>query len=169
MGHVGVSRHLAATPEALWAIVADPRTWSEWFTVHEGWLDEPPVSLAAGTRLAAKMVTSGVANRIVWTVESIVPPINLVLVGTGLAGLKAQCVFAIAPSGTGSRFTVVGDFAGTLVRGAVVKAVERDGARQVEKSMELLDVLASARGTSAPSATIRRPALRLVHGVGKTA
>lgn len=167
MGHIAVSRHLAAAPDALWAIVADPRTWGEWFTVHDRWLVEPPVSLAAGTRLIGGMFILGVGNRIVWTVESIIAPVSVVLVGTGVAGLTAQCVFSIAPAGTGSRFTVVGDFAGTLVRGPVVKAVEREGVVQVVKSMALLEVLAAGRGPCARTGAFR-PALRLVHGMGPT-
>jgi hypothetical protein len=166
MGHVAVSRHLAADPDALWAIVADPRTWDEWFTVHDRWLIEPPASLAAGTRLTASMFILGVANNIVWTVESIIAPVSVMMVGTGVAGLTAQCGFTIAPTGTGSRFTVVGDFAGTLVRGSVVKAVEREGVAQLVKSMALLEVLASGRETCAR--TGNRPALRLVHGMRRT-
>ncbi|WP_064751520.1 SRPBCC family protein [Mycobacterium sp. URHB0044] len=167
MGHVAVSRHLAAAPDALWAIVADPRTWDEWFTVHGRWLVEPPASLAAGTRLTAGMFILGVANNIVWTVESIIAPVSMMMVGTGVAGLTAQCGFTITPAGTGSRFTVVGDFAGTLVRGSVVKAVEREGVAQLVKSMALLEALASGSEARARAGALR-PALRLVHGLGPT-
>jgi hypothetical protein len=72
MGHVVITRHLAASPAALWSIVIDPRTWGDWFTVHDRWFDHLPASLAEGTGLAAKVVLLGVANRIAWTVESAV-------------------------------------------------------------------------------------------------
>jgi hypothetical protein len=170
MAHVEATRHLAASQDALWATVADPRTWDKWFTVHDRWLHHPPASLAEGTRLTARAVFLGVANWIEWTVQSIVAPTSLVLVGTGVAGLKAQCEFAIAPAGSGSLFTLTGDFAGTPVRGAFVKAIERDGIDHVDRSLQLLDALASATRTSPPpAAEFVRPVLRLVHGGGPKA
>ena len=144
MGRVVVTRHLAATPAELWSIVIDPRTWGDWFTVHDRWLNRLPASLAEGTGLAEKVVLLGVANRMAWTVESVVAPTSLVLVGTGPARSAARCVFAMAPAETGSWFTFAGDLEGTLVRGALVKAVERDCTKQVETSLMLLEALARA-------------------------
>jgi uncharacterized protein YndB with AHSA1/START domain len=83
MGDVEAIRHLAAGPDAVWAAVADPQTWGKWFTVHDRWLGEPATSLAEGTRLAARIVMLGVANRIDWTVASMAAPTRLVLSGTG--------------------------------------------------------------------------------------
>jgi Polyketide cyclase / dehydrase and lipid transport len=164
MGQVVVTRHLAATPAELWSIVIDPRTWGDWFTVHDRWLNCLPASLAEGTGLAAKVVLLGVANRMAWTVESVVAPTSLVLVGTGSARLAARCVFAMGPAETGSWFTFAGDLEGTLVRGALVKAVERDCAKQVEMSLTLLEALAAPPRTGAPKITEPvRPRLRLVH------
>jgi hypothetical protein len=164
MGHVVVTRHLAATPAELWSIVIDPRTWGDWFTVHDRWLNCLPASLAEGTGLAAKVVLLGVANRMAWTVESVVAPTSLVLVGTGPARLAARCVFAMGPAETGSWFTFAGDLEGTLVRGALVKAVERDCTKQVEMSLMLLEALAAPPRTGAPKITeSARPRLRLVH------
>lgn len=169
MAHVEATRHLAAGRDAIWATVADPQTWDTWLTVHDRWLNHPPASLAEGTRLAARVVMLRVANRIEWRVKTIVAPTCLVLVGTGAAGLKVQCGFAIAPAGSGSRCTLAGDFAGTLVRGALVKAIERDAIKHVDRSLGLLDALASATRTSPPpAAEFVRPVLRLVHGVGPT-
>jgi hypothetical protein len=150
MGHVVVTRHLTATPAELWSIVIDPRTWGDWFTVHDRWLNRLPASLAEGTGLAAKVV--------------LVAPTSLVLVGTGPARLAARCVFAMGPAETGSWFTFAGDLEGTLVRGALVKAVERDCAKQVEMSLMLLEALAAPPRTLAPRITESvRPRLRLVH------
>lgn len=164
MGHVVITRHLAAPPAALWSIVVDPRTWGDWFTVHDRWFDHLPASLAEGTGLAAKVVLLGVANRIAWTVESAVAPTSLVLVGAGPARLAARCVFAIAPAETGSWFTFSGNLEGALVRGALVKAVERDCTKQVETSLMLLEALASPTRWHPPeSRRSGRPALRLVH------
>jgi hypothetical protein len=154
MGHVEATRRLGATPHALWTTLTDPRTWDTWFTVHDRWLGAPPVSLEEGTRLTGKVVMLGVTNRIEWTVASAAVPRNLVLAGTGRAGMRVGCAFGIAPAGRGSRFTVAVDFRGALIGGAVVKTIERDALEQVEIGLKRLDALASARHIGASA---RRP------------
>ncbi|NTY61091.1 type II toxin-antitoxin system Rv0910 family toxin [Mycolicibacterium sphagni] len=144
MGHIEATRDLAASPEALWAIISDPQTWDQWFTVHDRWLEEPPETLTSGVRLTAKLVMLNMANKIEWTVRSVEAPSTLALGGTGMAGVKADFAFRIEPITTGSRFTVTGDFEGALVKGALAKAVEKDGAKQLDKTLAKLDELASA-------------------------
>lgn len=144
MGHIEASRTLSATPDALWVTVANPSTWGEWFTVHDKWMEEPPATLTVGTRLSAKIVMLGMANKIDWTIESVEAPSRLVLTGTGMAGVKATFEFTIVPEGAGSTFTVAGDFEGALVKGALAKAVEKDGVKQLDRSLDALDTLASA-------------------------
>ena len=144
MGHIEASKDLAAAPDTLWATVADPHSWDKWFTVHERWLEDPPATLAPGAKLTAKIVMLGMANKIEWAIESVDAPHSLVLAGTGMAGVKARFAFTIAPEGTGSKFTVTGDFEGALIKGAMAKAVEKDGLKQLDKSLEQLNALASA-------------------------
>lgn len=144
MGHIEASRDLTATPDALWTTVSDPNTWSEWFTVHEKWMEEPPAVMTEGTKLSAKIVMLGMANKIDWTIEEVDAPSRLVLSGTGMAGVKATFEFHIEPVDGGSRFTVSGDFAGALIKGALGKAVEKDGRKQLDKSLDALDAMASA-------------------------
>lgn len=143
MGHIEATRDLSANPEALWATVANPNTWGEWFTVHDKWMEEPPAVLTEGAKLSAKIVMLGMANKIDWTIGTVEAPTRLVLTGTGMAGVKATFEFSITPEGEGSRFTVTGDFEGALVKGALAKAVEKDGAKQLDKSLDALDAMAS--------------------------
>ncbi len=144
MGHIEATRELTASPEALWETVSDLGNWDKWFTVHEKWLEEPPATLTPGAKLTAKIVMLGMANKIEWTIESVDAPSRLVLSGTGMAGVKAQFTFVIEPAGGGSKFTVSGDFEGALIKGALGKAVEKDGVKQLDKTLEQLDTLASA-------------------------
>lgn len=145
MGHIEATRTLAASPESLWATVSDPTTWDKWFTIHDRWLSEPPATLTAGSQLTAKIVMLGMANKIEWTIVSVDAPNRLVLGGTGMAGVKAEFGFTIEPEADGgSKFTVAGDFDGALIKGALGKAVEKDGIKQLDKTLEQLDALASA-------------------------
>ena len=149
MGHIEATRELSASPEALWATVSDLPNWDKWFTVHEQWLEQPPATLTEGTKLTAKIVMLGMANKIEWTLQSVDTPRSLVLGGTGMAGVKAQFTFTIESAGSGSTFTVLGDFDGALIKGALGKAVEKDGIKQLDKTLDQLDALASATTTEA--------------------
>jgi carbon monoxide dehydrogenase subunit G len=144
MGHIEVSRDLAASPEVLWATVSDPNTWNEWFTVHEKWMEEPPATLTPGAKLTAKVVMLGMANKIEWAIETVDAPTTLVLAGTGMAGVTARFEFTVTPVGSGSKFSVAGDFEGALIKGALGKAVEKDGLKQLDKSLDALDEFAAA-------------------------
>ncbi|MEV0293374.1 SRPBCC family protein [Nocardia sp. NPDC050710] len=145
MGHIEATKDVNATPEALWAVVADPQTWDKWFTIHERFMEEPPAVLAEGAKLVAKIVMLGMANKLEWTVVSVDAPSTLTLGGTGMAGVKTEFTFDIRPKGDGgSSIVVSGDFEGALIKGALGKAVEKDGLKQLDKSLEQLDALASA-------------------------
>jgi uncharacterized protein YndB with AHSA1/START domain len=146
MGHIEAARELTANPEALWATVSDLANWGDWFTVHEKWLEEPPAELREGTKLTAKIVMLGMANKIEWTIEAVDAPRSLVFDGAGMAGVKAKFSFTVDPIEDGSMFTVSGDFEGAMIKGALGKAVEKDGVRQLEKTLQQLDALASASG-----------------------
>ncbi|MET8654185.1 MULTISPECIES: type II toxin-antitoxin system Rv0910 family toxin [Nocardia] len=145
MGHIEATKDVNATPEALWAVVSDPQTWAEWFTIHERFLEEPPAALAEGSKLVAKIVMLGMANKLEWTVVSVARPHRLTLGGTGMAGVETEFTFDIRAKGEGgSTIVVSGDFEGALIKGALGKAVEKDGLKQLDTSLEQLDALASA-------------------------
>ncbi|WP_067544025.1 type II toxin-antitoxin system Rv0910 family toxin [Nocardia crassostreae] len=144
MGHIEASKNLNASPEALWAVVSDPQTWDKWFSIHERWIDEPPATLTPGAKLVAKIVMLGMANKIEWVVESVETPNKMVLSGTGMAGVKVQFTFDIQPVDGGSAFSVSGDFEGALIKGALGKAVEKDGLNQLDKTLAALDSVATA-------------------------
>lgn len=144
MGHIEATKQLAVGPEALWNTVCDLSSWDKWFTIHEKWLAEPPATLTPGATLTAKIVMLGMANKIEWTVDKVSAPTSLTLSGTGMAGVKCRFEFSVAPSGDGSQFSVAGDFEGALIKGALGKAVEKDGAKQLEKTLAQLEALAAS-------------------------
>lgn len=144
MGHIEATKNLSASPDALWAIISDVANWDKWFTVHEKWLSDVPETITPGTALTAKIVMLGMANKIEWKIEKMDAPTTFVLSGAGMAGVKALFEFTVEPEGNGSKFTVAGDFEGALVKGALAKAVEKDGAKQLDKTLAQLDALASA-------------------------
>ena len=65
--------------------------------------------------------------------------------GTGMAGVKCAFTFNLEPTGDrAARFTLSGDFEGALIKGALGKAVEKDGAKQLDKTLAQLTGLAVA-------------------------
>lgn len=144
MGHIEATKQLSVSPESLWNTVTDLASWHEWFTIHEKWLQEPPATLTEGAVLTAKIVMLGMANKIEWKIDKVNAPTSLTMSGTGMAGVKCQFEFSVTPSGDGSQFSVAGDFEGALIKGALGKAVEKDGAKQLEKTLAQLEALASA-------------------------
>jgi uncharacterized protein YndB with AHSA1/START domain len=149
VGHIEAEREISAPVDAVWAMIADPSTWGDWFSIHEKWLTEAPATLTPGTRLAAKIVMLGMANKIEWTVDSIEAPRELSMSGTGMANVKCAFTFNLAPVGeSASKFTLSGDFDGALIKGALGKAVEKDGAKQLDKTLARLSELAAAKASA---------------------
>jgi uncharacterized protein YndB with AHSA1/START domain len=149
MGHIEAERELPAPVDAVWAMIADPSTWADWFTIHEKWLSDVPATLTPGTQLAAKIVMLGMANKIDWTVDTIEPPRTLSMSGTGMAGVKCSFTFNLEPAGdAASKFRLSGDFEGALIKGALGKAVEKDGAKQLDRTIEQLSELAASKASA---------------------
>ncbi len=144
MGHIEYKKTLNATPEALWGIVANPGTWGDWFSIHERWMEEPPATLTVGAKLVDKIFMLGMANKLEWVVTALDEPRSLTLGGTGMAGVKVEFTFTITAADAGSELAIAGDFEGALIKGALGKAVEKDGLTQLEKSLTALDELAGA-------------------------
>ncbi|GAA1028479.1 MULTISPECIES: type II toxin-antitoxin system Rv0910 family toxin [Amycolatopsis] len=143
MGHIEKSATLAAPAEKLMGVITDPATWGDWFTIHERWMVEPPAALTAGAALTAKIFMLGMANKIEWVVQE-VSDTRVVLSGTGMAGVKATFSFGLTPAGDSTDVQVSGEFEGALIKGALGKAVEKDGAKQLQASLDKLAALAGA-------------------------
>lgn len=144
MGHIEATNILTASPEAVWKIISNPQTWGDWFTVHAGWIEDAPTTITQGSKLVEKIVMLGMANKLEWTVTDIEESKKLAMSGTGMAGVKVGFAFVIEPDEVGSKFSVIGDFEGALIKGALGKAVEKDFGKQLTKTIAQLDALAAA-------------------------
>jgi len=143
MGHVEATKDLSATPEATWGVISDPQTWDKWFTIHDGWLAEPPATIELGSKLVEKIVMLGMANKLEWDIVAFEAGHKLTMAGAGMAGVKVEFSFVVEPAESGSKFSVIGDFEGALIKGALGKAVEKDFGKQLDKSVQQLDALAT--------------------------
>jgi carbon monoxide dehydrogenase subunit G len=142
MGHVESSKQISATPDQVFAVLTDPSRRADWLTIHAGWLEEPPATVEQGAKLVEKIVMLGMANRIEWNVDELVPGSRVVTSGTGMAGVKVRFEFDVEPDGDGSNTTISGDFEGAMIVGAVGKAVEKDAVANIDTSLDKLAALA---------------------------
>ena len=142
MGHIEKSATLSAPAEKLMGVITDPSTWGDWFTIHERWMVEPPAIMTEGVALTAKIFMLGMANKMEWVVGE-VSPTKLVLTGTGMAGVTAAFSFELTPVGDQTEVQVSGEFQGSLIKGALGKAVEKDGTKQLQASLDKLATLAA--------------------------
>jgi len=138
MGDITRSLDISASPEKIWETIANPLTWENWFTIHSGWMEEPPTALTSGTRLVEKILMLGMKNKLEWTVETVEAPGSLVVAGTGMAGVKTRFAFTLTPSGAATTVTIDGTFTGSMITGALGKAVEKDGDKQLGDSLARL-------------------------------
>jgi carbon monoxide dehydrogenase subunit G len=143
MGNVNVTQALPVAADKLWAAISDPQTWESWLTIHAGWLEEPPATLAEGVTLVEKVVMLGMANKLEWVVESVDPGRSLVIAGSGMAGVKSTFAFGIVPNGDSSTVSIDAEFEGALIVGALGKAVEKDADKNLGASLEKLAAFAS--------------------------
>ncbi|HEX4904760.1 MAG TPA: SRPBCC family protein [Acidimicrobiales bacterium] len=143
MGQITTKRTLPASPEKIWEKIADVAGWDQWLTIHAGWLEAPPAEITVGTRLVEKVVMLGMANKLEWTVEEIIPEQRMTIAGTGMAGVKALFKFSIAPAADGgTEVDIDASFSGSLVVGALAKAVEKDALKNLNDSLDKLASLA---------------------------
>lgn len=143
MGNVNVSKELPVSAEKVWSVLSDPHTWDQWLTIHAGWLEEPPAELAQGTNLVEKVVMLGMANKLEWVVDKFEPGVALTIAGKGMAGVTSLFAFAIEPNGEASKVTIDATFDGSLIVGALGKAVEKDAQKNLDDSLDKLVVAAS--------------------------
>lgn len=160
IGHIDAASHLSAAPAAVWQVLTDPRSWDQWFAVHDSWVAQPPDGLKVGTRLGAKIRMLGITDTLDWVVETIDDGTRMELTGTGLQGLSVRLMFRLSPAGSGSWITASAQFSGALLSPAILDAVEADGVSQLIGSLAGLDALATQA-----QAQQARPQLRLVHSV----
>ncbi|WP_436499270.1 type II toxin-antitoxin system Rv0910 family toxin [Actinokineospora sp. HUAS TT18] len=135
MGSVNASVELAATPDKVWARFADPNSFEKWLTIHTKWKGDVPAEFAVGTKVAEVVTMLGMANTIEWTVQEYAAPSNLVISGTGMAGVQVKFRLSVEPSGTGSVATIDAEFTGQMIVGALGKAVEKDAKANLDKSL----------------------------------
>lgn len=138
MAKVDVTKDIAAQPEKVWEKLANPSTYPEWLTIHDGWRGDVPTEVQQGSTFTEMCTVMGMTNKIDWTVSEYTAPSVLKITGTGLAGAKITFRMFVDADGSGSKAGIDAEFEGQMVVGAIGKAIERSARKEVEASLEKL-------------------------------
>jgi uncharacterized protein YndB with AHSA1/START domain len=141
MAKVELSRELTISPERAWDHASNLDELGDWLSMHQGWRSELPTELAEGTTIVGVAGAKGMRNRVTWTVRRVDPPRLLEITGDGVGGTKYALKMAVAPTKSGSKFTVKIDLGGAPLFGpigmAAARAVKGDIDRSIAKFVEL--------------------------------
>lgn len=144
MGQISAAIDLIASPEKVFEIATDPSQFENWMAIHSSWKGDVPSEFQKGAQIAEVVTMLGMPNTITWNVDEFQVPTRLCLSGTGMAGVKAQIEIDVTPRGDGaSTLSLAATFEGSMIVGALGKAVEKDGMKQLEASLEKFQGLLS--------------------------
>ena len=135
MGQISASLDLAATPETVWELASNPNNFEKWLSLHQKWKGEVPAEFAIGVHVTEVISMMGMPNTITWTVDEYAAPAKLSISGTGMAGVKVAIDLVVTPTDGGSRFDLATTFEGQMIVGALGKAIEKQGAQELENSL----------------------------------
>jgi len=145
MGKVSTTVEIPATPERVWATIADPASYERWLTIHTKWKGDVPETFSEGVKVDEVVTMLGMANTISWTVQEFEAPSKLTISGTGMAGVQSTFTMMVESDGNGgSTASIAAEFEGQMVVGALGKAVEKDAQANLEQSLANLSQLVAA-------------------------
>lgn len=135
MGSISASVELPAAPEKVWTEFSNPNNFEKWLTIHTKWKGDVPAEFSQGSHATEVVTMLGMPNTITWTVDEYDAPSALSISGTGMAGVKVRFDLRVAATGNGSTATIDAEFEGQMIVGALGKAVEKDGKKNLDESL----------------------------------
>jgi uncharacterized protein YndB with AHSA1/START domain len=137
---------IAAPPETVYDVLADPTCLSEWVTIQEELEEAPEGDLKAGSKLRQRMKVAGQRFHLSWTVAEADKPNRIVWDGKGPMGTQAKAVYELSRNGDGgtkfsylNEFALPGGAAGRLAGRAVVAASGREADRTLKRLKKLVE------------------------------
>jgi uncharacterized protein YndB with AHSA1/START domain len=139
MGRITTTVGIPADPQKVWDALVTPSTYEQWLTIHTKWKGDVPQSFTEGTTIAEVVTMLGMPNTITWTVQELDAPSRLTISGTGMAGVQTTFTMAVVGDGNGgSTASIDASFEGSMIVGALGKAVEKDAQANLDESLAQL-------------------------------
>jgi carbon monoxide dehydrogenase subunit G len=115
MADVTVTADIDATPEQVWAVLANPQTWGDWVEIHQGFAGEAPAQFMPGGAFVQRVRVMNMPADVRWTVTGLQEPVRLELEGAGPMGIGLRAQYGVEAHGSGSTVTAHMDFKGAAV------------------------------------------------------
>ena len=115
MASVTVTADIDATPEQVWAVLANPSTWGDWVEIHQGFAGEAPGQFTPGGAFVQRVRVLNMPADVRWTVVGLQEPVRLELEGSGPMGIGLRAEYGIEHRGSNSTVSGRMDFKGPAV------------------------------------------------------
>jgi carbon monoxide dehydrogenase subunit G len=142
MGTVTNTTELPAPPEEVWAKLANPTTFKDWLTTHNGLAEGGEGQLSQGDTFKEKVKIMGMPGEVAWTVEECDEPRRLVLDGKGPMGTKMRTAYELTPNGESTTIAYEAEFGGAAL-GPMAGPLEKASKQSADESLENLKQLLS--------------------------
>jgi uncharacterized protein YndB with AHSA1/START domain len=141
---------IAAPPDRVYDVLADPDCLGEWVTIQEELEERPDGDLKAGSRLRQRMKVAGQRFRLSWTVVEAERPSRIVWEGKGPMGSKAKAVYELSGNGDGgTRFSYMNEYGlpGGVAGRIAGRAVNAASGREADKTLKRLKKLVEGKAS----------------------
>lgn len=148
MGVLKQDVKVPTTPDKLWETFADLRRLPDWLTMHVKFKSEvpAPTDYRVGITISQVISMLGMPNTIEWTVVEYQALKAVKITGTGMAGVRVGFTFAVESADGWTFGRLDAEFNGQIIVGALGKAIEKEGLKQLKLSLRNLADLLVAEG-----------------------
>ena len=137
MPSVTKSVDLERSQEEAFSLATDPARFEEWLTLHAGWPDGPPASVAEGDSFKQKLTIMGMPADVAWTVSERTDS-RLVMTGAGPMGATLGTTI----TADGGTVSYEAEFSGGGIQGPMGDMVTKKAGEEIEISLGKLQALA---------------------------
>src|SRR5919206_932875 len=116
MASVTVTADIDATPDKVWAVLANPSTWGDWVEIHQGFAGEAPAQFFPGGAFVQRVRVLNMPADVRWKVVGLQAPVRLELEGGGPMGIALRAEYGIEDRGSSSTVTAHMEFKGAAVQ-----------------------------------------------------
>ena len=134
---------IAAHPEEVYDLIADPDRLGEWVTIHQYVDGVAPPELVKGAKMTQCLKLAGRNFKVKWKVIESERPSRLVWEGKGPMRSKAKVVNTLTETATGTRFSYLNEYSlpGGPLGNMAGPMVKRVTGGEVDKTLQKLKEL----------------------------
>ena len=137
------SIEIAAPPEEVYDLIADPNRLGEWVTIHQYVDGNAPDELVEGAKMTQCLKLAGRNFKVKWKVVESDRPNRLVWEGRGPMRSKAKVVNTLTETGKGTKFSYLNEYSlpGGPLGNMAGPVVRRVTGGEVDKTLQKLKEL----------------------------